>query len=381
MLSLFLVPTNTFIRMGATIYWNTVFVVSLYLALLIPTFSMAAEPQRDTSTSISVPQVAQFHDESALDQDDMCIWVNSVDSSKSLVITSDKDAGKIFVYDLNGKTMQIISNPKPGNIDVRYGFPFQDKLVDIVVANQRKGGWLRYLGVEGFKIIVYMVDHLERQLIRIDDGSIITDKPTGGTLYHNPTSDKFYFIKTSEEDDGTVEQFKLYDNGEGSVMGTKVREWILPGCEGAVADDENQVLFIAQEDVGIWKFGAEPMDSNSGQLIAKVGDNGLADDVEGLAIFKTGKHDGYLVASSQLRSVFMVYDRTLDHHFVGHFNVSKVMETDGIAITSANLGGSFKSGLFLCHTDPEPSPVVAVNWGEITKILGLLSDSTRTLDK
>ena len=57
------------------------------------------------------------------DQGDMCVWVHPADGSQSTIITSDKQANRLFVYDLEGKVIQSLPVPRPGSIDVRYKFP------------------------------------------------------------------------------------------------------------------------------------------------------------------------------------------------------------------------------------------------------------------
>src|SRR5688572_21968819 len=61
-------------------------------------------------------------DRDSKDQDDMCIWVHPSDPSLSSIISSDKKANRLFVYDLEGRTLQSIPARQPGNIDMRYGF-------------------------------------------------------------------------------------------------------------------------------------------------------------------------------------------------------------------------------------------------------------------
>ena len=56
----------------------------------------------------------------ARDQDDLTFWLHPSDLSQSTIITSDKKANTIFVYDLAGRTLQVVSAQKPGNIDTRY---------------------------------------------------------------------------------------------------------------------------------------------------------------------------------------------------------------------------------------------------------------------
>src|SRR5439155_1896470 len=58
----------------------------------------------------------------------MCIWLHPSDASLRLIIGSDNKANKLFVYDLEGKTIQTIPAEQPGNIDVRYRFPLRSML-------------------------------------------------------------------------------------------------------------------------------------------------------------------------------------------------------------------------------------------------------------
>ena len=84
----------------------------------------------------TVAPQARALDAAAGDQDDLCVWVHPTDPKSSTVIGSDKQTGKIFVYDTAGKTLHTLSDlGMPGNIDVRYGFPLGGKKVDLVAVN------------------------------------------------------------------------------------------------------------------------------------------------------------------------------------------------------------------------------------------------------
>ncbi len=306
--------------------------------------------------------------EDSIDQDDMCIWIHPIESSKSTIITSDKTAEKIFVYNLEGKVLQTLSIPKPGNIDVRYGFPLGGKKVDIVAYLQRK---------KGDRIIVFVVEPKTRQLIRIDDNSILTGKGVGGTLYHSRKTDKFYFIKTAYEDTGGIEQFELLDDGKGKITGRKVRQWDPGGCEGAAADDESGILYISEEKAGVWKVGAEPDDPTPGQLIIKTWENGLMPDVEGLTIYKSHSGEGCLMVSNQSRNSVKVYQLGKEDKFLGTFHIDGATNTDGIDVTNVCLGVNFPKGLFVCHSDQEDGnrrPVLVTPWESIAESLNLKTD-------
>ena len=80
-------------------------------------------------------------------------------------------------------------------------------------------------------------------------------------------------------------------------------------AEGIVADRERAKLYVGEETVGIWEYGAEPGDGFERKAVASVGDHGLMADVEGLAIYYAPGGKGYLLASSQGSGTVNVYDR------------------------------------------------------------------------
>jgi 3-phytase len=302
---------------------------------------------------VPTPSVV-LSDPAANDQDDMCVWVHPTDPAKSTVITSDKAANKLFVYDLDGKTVQTVAVKHPGNIDTRTGFPLDGAKVDVVAVNLR----------DDKTLAVFAVDAATRKLARVDDGAIATGENYGGCLYHSSKTGKFFAVVTSYP--GTVTQIELANNGKGKISGKKVRSWKVGGvCEGAVADDETGKVYVAVESKGVWEAGGEPTDA-AGKLVIKVGENGLHGDVEGLAIFRLADQKGYLLVSDQGRNTFRVYRREGSHEYVGSFVVKGAADTDGMEVVSTGLGPKFPNGLFLCHTGAKsPCPVLLTPWDAI----------------
>ena len=289
------------------------------------------------------------------DQDDMCIWVDPKDPARSTIVASDKAAAHLFVYDLAGKTLQSIETPKPGNIDVRYGFPLGGRKVDIVAFNQR---------TEGYRIVVFAVDPASRRLARVDNGAILTRANYGGTLYHSRKTGDFCFITTSMP--GHAEQWLLADDGAGKVRGSLVRTWQVGFSEAAVGDDEAGKVYVGQESKGVWELPGEPDDPAPPRLVIKTGEHGLHADAEGIAIHPNVAGQGRcLVVSNQSRDDFKVYRLDGRFTFVGTFEVAGARDTDGLDVTAADLGGPFAEGLFACHTDRQGKPVLLVPWARI----------------
>ncbi|MCA9744342.1 MAG: phytase [Deferribacteres bacterium] len=322
--------------------------------------SVAAQPVVKQSLVLTNDQVE--------DQDDICLWIHPNDPTQSTIIASDKVAGKIFVYDLQGQTLQTLSdNYKPGNIDVRYGFPIGGELIDIVAFNNRDGNTL----------VVYKVDRNTRLLERIDTREIKTTNNYGLCLYLSPKTGLYNAFITAKN--GHIQQFELFENN-GAVDAKLVREFNLSSqTEGCVCDDETGQAYFGEEDEGIWKIGAEKEDGESPTMIAKVGDaSGLADDVEGLTLYYAANGTGYLIASSQGENRYTVFERQPPHNPVGEFQIDGVTSTDGIDVANVPLGSEFPQGIFMYHNgESSPYPAGAASWKDIASSIsgGLLIDT------
>jgi 3-phytase len=306
-------------------------------------------------------------DPAAKDQDDVAIWLHPTQGALSTIIASDKSAGRIFVYDLAGRTLQAIEAPGAGNIDVRCGFPLGGRKVDIVAFNQRAGG---------FAIAVYAVDPETRALRRADDGKIRTGENYGGTLYRSPRTGKVFFLATAVA--GPLEQYELFDDGAGRIAGRKERFWRVGLSEAAVGDDAAGKIYIAEESKGVWEVGGEPDDPTPGRLVIRTGENGLTDDVEGLAIHPNVGGSKALVVSNQSRDNFKVYRLGGDFALLGTFTVQGASDTDGLDIAARDLGGPFAKGLFACHTNSAGRPVLLVPWDRVMGALAPASEGVLT---
>lgn len=323
--------------------------VVLPLALL-PLLPVAKPPEPP------VPTVT-LTNPAARDQDDLCVWVHPTNPADSTVIVSDKGASKLFVYGLDGTLLQAVDAKHPGNIDLRTGFPLGEKTTDIVAVNLR----------DDRKLAVYAVDPESRKLTRVDDGAIATGENYGGCLYKSAKTGKFFAFTTSYGK--TVAQIELASDGKGKVSGKKVRSWKVTGvCEAAVADDAEGKVYVSEETAGVWEVGAEPDAATPGTLVIKVKENGLAGDVEGLALVALPEGKGYLFVSDQGKNTFRVYRREGKHEYVGAFAVKGAADTDGIEIAATDLGAKFPQGLFACHTAAKsPCPVLLVPLDAIAK--------------
>lgn len=288
--------------------------------------------------------------------DDPAIWVNPDDATRSLVIGTGKKSG-LYVFDLDGRTLQVLEDGRMNNADVRDGFPLGDATVPIVAASNRSNG----------SIALYRIDAGTQKLVAVADGILATGfaDPYGLCLYQSPKTKNFY-VFVNEADSGLVRQWHLADNGAGRVMANAVRDISVGSrAEGCVADDRQAILYVAEEDVGLWKYSAEPDGGDARTAIDSTGESGrLTDDVEGIALYDTGDGKGYLVVSNQGANNYAVYRREEDNEFVGFFHIvanatdgiDGASETDGLDVSSAALGDRFPDGLLVVQDGRNIAP-------------------------
>jgi 3-phytase len=276
--------------------------------------------------------------------DDPTLWVNPADAQQSLIIGTNKKRG-LAVYDLSGKEIQFLADGQLNNVDHRDDFPLDGKKVPIVTASNRSNN----------SIAIYKINAETTRLESVAAGVIKTTiEAYGACMYHSSKSDKFYYFGTSKQ--GVVEQYELLDAGQGTVSAKRVRQInVGTQLEGCVADDELGYLYVGEEDVGIWKYNAEP-DANLERVkVDGVGGGNLVADVEGLTIAYGTDGKGYLIASSQGNNTYAVYRREGANAYVKSFRIvagdkiDRVTETDGIHVTTANLGPLFPKGVFIAQ--------------------------------
>jgi hypothetical protein len=172
-----------------------------------------------------------------------------------------------------------------------------------------------------FALLVAVLSHVS---------SIVAGLEVYGTcLYVSPVTGSFFVFVDSRA--GLVEQWELVDDGTGSIDGTLVRSFAVGSeAEGCVADDETAQLYIAEEAVGIWKYGAEPGAGATRSLVDGTAPNGhLTADVEGLTLYHASDGLGYLIASSQGSSTYVLYERGGAMHTSGSSRSWTGMESTG----------------------------------------------------
>jgi len=328
----------------------------------------------------TLPVSATSEDDAA---DDPAVWIHPGDLSKSTIVGTNKKGG-VMIYSLAGEEIHFYPVGDANNVDVRYGFQFGngDK-ADIAACSERINN----------KIVVFRVSADDGSLTEISGDRFMSDilEVYGFCLYRSAKSGTYYAFMNGKS--GVIEQWELKPEGEGEITGSVVRKLqVASQPEGMVADDELGYLYVGEEGRGIWKFMAEPDASTEPVFIAgsDTSNKKIRYDIEGLCIYYSQDHKGYLIASSQGNSSYAIFERGGGNTYLGTFEITGngidgVAETDGIDVNNLNLGGPFSKGLFVAqdgfNTDGNtvlPQNFKLVGWEKIARLFDppLIMDNT-----
>ncbi|KWS60340.1 MULTISPECIES: phytase [Pseudomonas syringae group] len=300
--------------------------------------------------------------------DDPAIWVNPQNPAQSRVLGTNKKQG-LLAYDLSGKQLQELPVGRLNNVDIRPGFMLGKKNVDLAVASNRDRNSLSLFSIDRASGAISEAGEIPTPLAEIY--GVCLFKPASGELY-----------AFANGKDGRFLQYRL-SAPDGRAQGELVRSFkVETQPEGCVADDQRQRLFLGEEDVGVWEVDARADQPATLSSVIKVGDVVHA-DVEGLALYQSDAHD-YLVISSQGNDSYVVVDAEPPYTLRGAFRVGinasagidGTSETDGIEVTSMNLGGPWSKGMLVVQDGRKRMPEQAQNfkfvpWAEVTKTLKL----------
>ena len=302
--------------------------------------------------------------------DDPAIWLSSNPADARILGTNKKQG--LLVYDLQGKQTQLLEVGRLNNVDVRQHIRLGGKQVDLAVATQR--------------------DDNSMMLFTIDAEGVVAEAgrfPTGlksiyGMCLYQPVSGGVEAFLNDK--DGTFQQYRIGLDGDAFTAKLLRSFKVATQPEGCVADDANARLFLGEETRGVWTTSADAAKADALSMVLPVGQH-LTADVEGMAIYRkagSAPGTGYLVVSSQGDSSYVVLDAQAPYKVRGRFKVGfnlpagidGTSETDGLDVTSANLGGAYAQGMLVIQDGykrlPDgPQNFKYVAWADVAKALKL----------
>jgi 3-phytase len=283
--------------------------------------------------------------------DDPAVWRNPADPTKSLIVGTDKEWG-LNVYDLSGALLSSAPAGLVNNVDLRADVRIEGHRGVLVAASDRTED-------PNGRIALYELETATGRLRHIAHAPVASDgvgEVYGFCLWRRADDQVFAFIPFNN---GDVRQYALDLSGPAPAA-RLVRDVKLDSqTEGCVADDRTGLVYVGEEDVGVWRMGAAPDSKDKPVQFATVDGVRLIPDIEGLAIMPEGERGGFLIASAQAdtgratdRSAYAVYDLETGR-LAAHFRIADsatidgVTDTDGLEFATGNFGAPFEQGIFI----------------------------------
>lgn len=311
------------------------------------------------------------------DTDDPAIWINVEDPNSSLVVGTDKDAdGALYVFGLDGKILQdkvVRGLLRPNNVDIVQGMELGGVRTDFAVVAERYAQRLR----------IYRLPGMEP----VDGGGILVFEGERGrdvmgiALYTRQSDGAVFAIVSRSETfaptDGYLSQYRLFDDGTGTLRGAFVRafgKWSgLKEIEAVAVDNELGYVYYSDEGYGIRKYHADPLADDANVQLAEFGQQDFLGDQEGLSIYKRGDGTGYLIVSDQQADRFNIYPREGSSgnphaHTLQASVYLSTRESDGSELSAESLPG-FPGGLFVAMSSDKSFQLYAVE--DLLKAAGL----------
>lgn len=394
---------------------------ALAAALAVVT-AASTTPQPVVPVTAGVETPAVYDDEAGgnANADDPAVWVDPERPGRSIVIGTLKEAG-LDVYGLDGRRLQHIAAPQapgeeaaPGrfnNVDIVYGFELGGRKTDLAVVSDRGRDRVRTYAIDPAAVAAGRpplrdVTAADVAPVFAADETEVDEQHTAYGLAAYSDDDEAYVV-VSRREETSLRLLELEDRGgrvgyrtadtldlpasftlpDGSSWRPCADPGERPQVEGMAVDQEEHVLYAAQEAVGLWRVELDDAEFEKPELLDRVREYGtpwtydtaeeecvvdtahdpgfggehLSADAEGITVYHAGDGAGYVLASSQGDNTFAVYDREGDNAFLGSFAIGDGATTDGVqhsdgsTVVNVPLGRSFPQGMLITH-DGEATP-------------------------
>jgi 3-phytase len=340
--------------------------------------------------------------------DDPAVWFDARHPDASLILGTAKEGG-LDVYGLDGHLIQTLAAPAapsedaaPGrfnNVDILQGLRFPDGTVsDVAVVTDRGRDRIRFYRIDGSDPAAPLTDVTDAAVPRAfaaTEADVDDQYTAYGTAAWRDARTGASYVLASRRHTAEVGLFKLAVTPAGTVTYTHVRSLTLPStfhvpggtwspcekpgsgaqAEGLAVDAARGIVYIGQEDIGVWKVKANLIgaprlvdrtkqfgvpgtyDADTDECVLGddpgYGGHHITADSEGVTLFRAPSGRQYLIASSQGDYTYSVYDTSRGDRWTGSFRVAArpaidgTEETDGIAALARPLGPAYPHGVFV----------------------------------
>lgn len=308
--------------------------------------------------------------------DDPAVWASATPvriggvSTRGFVAGTDKKAG-LYIYGLDGAILQFLPEGLLNNVDLTEGLSVGGRPQVVLGASDRTPG------KTGVSLYLFDPAGTGDNAVR-PWGMIATDvvEPYGFCFARRGA--EVHAVLVGHE--GELRQFVLTVDPAGRPAAREVRRAEIGTIsEGCAADEATNALYIAEENVGIWRYGLDPASGAARTLVQPIAPGVLVADAEGLTILEDGAAR-YLIGSSQGDSTFPVW--RIDGAapvYKGRFvvqdgTIDGVTGTDGLDALGGPVGEAFPEGVVVIQDDVNDvgtQNFKYVDWRDIRAALAL----------
>ena len=254
-------------------------------------------------------------------------WTDPADPDRSLILGAAGEGG-LELYHPDGRRAGNHSGVEAGFVSVVDEVTLGHDSAPLIVVYDSRASLLRS----------YRLDRSSLELREVSDEPLhIADEVVGLCQYRSPLSRSSYVYAAT--DGGMMLQYELFPRN-GRIAGQLVRS-IPTGKDSGfcVVDAEAGMLYVAEEEMGIWRLGAEPESDTVREPVDLREPWGkLSDDIKGLAIYHAAQGLSYLIAADAGESRLAVY-RLSDLEALGTVTVAGLSEAEGVSATHLGIGG------------------------------------------
>jgi len=261
--------------------------------------------------------------------DSVSVWIHPQQPHNTLIITPAADSMGFSIFDTTGKQLSDFTfKGKLTSLSVEYNFRFGNRQVDVLTAVDPTTSTLFLFEIVPTGAIVLLGQ------FSVMKGAHISAACT----YKNVrTGDLSVFVVGGDQ--GRIEQWVIsgndYGDSETTSLSSQLKRSVEVGSkvESCIADNERGVVYVYENDVGIWKYGAEPEEGSTRTIMdtknttsfgprrLKHGPNG---EIGGMALFHARRGRGYLLVTNPGEGEggsVLIYGRGAENRFLNRFQV------------------------------------------------------------
>lgn len=262
---------------------------------------------------------------------DSAYW-HSADGERDLLVVTLEGEG-LALFSSDGVQQLVVEGIETTSADIRYDIQAENgESIDLLAVALPEEEAI------GFYAISNDTEATLNELGRLETGFAAE----GVCLYKNITTGEL--MVTGVSDSGVASQYKLGfdgseikstlndDNGDPKA----VRQFAVGGSLSAcITDDETATLYIAEQELGIWAYSANPENITERQLVDSVEPLGHLQEIEGLELIYQADGKGYLLAADEGAGL-LFYQRD-SWALAAQLRIEGIEETKALSVAADSL--------------------------------------------